>query len=379
VAVAALRTDRSQVALLGLASGLSAFGMASVVPSLPLLADALTGDYAVLQWVVSAYLLGLGLAQPVQGWLCDRYGRRPIMLVGFAVFVSASLVAVQAPTLWLLVVARFAQALGVSVATVASRAIVRDTHAPQAATTLSFITAVMGVAPVIAPLLGGLVVDALHWRALFALHAIIGGALWIWIYVQLAESRPASTAQLGLGSTLGAFGKLLRDRGFMSYSLVYCFMSGAAFAFITCGAALYNRLFDLSPARFGVFWAALSVCYAAGAWLAGATTRRVETRAMLIAGAAVSLVGGLLFVVFALQSSASFLGFSVALGLLLVGNGISSPIALAGAVEQRPNLAGTASGLSSALAMLTSMVFAIATGALFDGSAQSIAWLLASP
>lgn len=103
--------DTARVVLLGLASGLSAFGMASVVPSLPALARAFDTDYATLQWVVSAYLPGLGLAQPVQGWLCDRYGRRPVLLTGFAVFAAASLAASLSASLSWLVAARFGQSL----------------------------------------------------------------------------------------------------------------------------------------------------------------------------------------------------------------------------------------------------------------------------
>ncbi len=375
--IAAPAIDRSQMAMLGLASGLSAFGMASVVPSLPLLELAFSVDYSALQWVVSAYLLGLGLAQPVQGWLCDRYGRRPVILAGFALFSAASVAALTAPTLWLLVVARFAQALGVSVATVVSRAIVRDTHAPEtAAVALSFITAVMGIAPVVAPLVGGLVVDAFHWRALFGLHAAMAILLLLWMRWRLKETRPADTRRLGFASTWLAFGELLRDRNFVSHSLIYSCMSGASFAFITCGAALYDRLFALSPAQFGMFWAALSVCYALGAWLAGIAARRLGSPHVLTGGTALALVGGALFLVLGWLTSHSFGLFGLALGLLLIGNGLTAPIALAGAVEQRPNLAGTASGLSSALAMLVSMGFAITTGVAFNGTPSSVGWLL---
>ncbi|MEZ5513655.1 MAG: multidrug effflux MFS transporter [Steroidobacteraceae bacterium] len=372
------RPARSWIALLGIASGLSAFGMASVVPSLPLLAATFKTDYSHLQWVVSAYLLGLGLAQPVQGWLCDRFGRRPVLLIGFAVFAAASLLASIATSLTALVVGRFAQAIGVSVATVASRAMVRDRHdADSAAAALAFITAVMGVAPVIAPLAGGVVVQLFDWRALFILHFAMAMILIVWMQVSLAETRPASTRVLGLGSTLGAFTTLLRDRSFTTHTLVYCFMSSASFAFITCGAELFNKLFQMSAAVFGMFWAVLAGAYTLGASAAGFATRRLGARRVLVQGTALSLVGGVLFCLLAFTHTASLAGYTTALVLLTLGNGLTSPLALAGAVNDHPEIAGTASGLSSALAMLISMLFAIATGYAFDGSAASIAWILA--
>lgn len=376
-AARATRIGFGQVVLLGLASGLSAFGMASVIPALPVLGRAFDTDAASLQWVVSAYLFGLGIAQPIQGWFADRFGRRPVLLTGFAVFAVASIAASLAPTLPWLVAARFAQGLGVSVATVVARAIVRDTQeGPQAAISLSFITAVMGLAPVIAPLAGGIVVGFFDWHALFLVHLSIAVLLLAWMIVALAESRPVDTERLSLARTFTAFGELLRLRRFLAYSLVYSFTSGAAFAFITVGATLYERLFRMAPAAFGVFWATLALAYALGATIAGVATRRWGERGVLLGGGTLGLVGGICFVWVAHGESPSFAAFSTALAIQLVANGIVSPLSLAGAVNESPRLAGTASGLSSALAMFMSIVFAIASGALFDGTPVTISWLL---
>ncbi len=125
-------------------------------------------DYATVQFVVTAYLLGLGLFQPIQGLLADRFGRRPVLLGGYSLFLLASLLAGAASQLWTLVAARFLQAMGISVATVVTRAIVRDSFEPgPAASALSFITAVMGLAPVVAPIVGGFAAETLGWRGIF--------------------------------------------------------------------------------------------------------------------------------------------------------------------------------------------------------------------
>jgi MFS transporter, DHA1 family, multidrug resistance protein len=368
----------TRVVLLGLASSLSSFGMASVIPSLPAVGRALQAEPAHLQWVVSAYLLGLGLAQPVQGWFADRFGRRPVMLSGFVVFAVASIIACVAPTLTSFVLARFAQGLGVSVATVVARAIVRDSErGTEAAIALSFITAVMGVAPVVAPLAGGLIVDAFGWRAVFLLHVTIACLLLAWMFLSLQESRPADTRQLSFAQTIAAFAELLRDPRFVACSLVYSFTSGAAFAFITVGAALFERLFSLSSSAFGLFWAILAVAYTLGAAIAGVATRRFGEVRVLLGGSLLGVVGGVLFLA-ATLGAPSLSAYCVALAIQLIANGVVSPLALAAAVNEKPRLAGTASGLSSALAMMVSMVFAIVAGWSFDGTATRIGWALAA-
>lgn len=362
------------IALLGAASGLSAFGMASVVPMLPSLERALETDFATLQFVVSAYLLGLGLFQPIQGVLCDRFGRRPVLLGGFTVFLVASLLASIAPSLPLLVMARWMQAMGVSVATVVTRAIVRDSYEPEpAAIALAFITAVMGFAPVIAPVVGGLVSGAWGWRAVFWMHATMAGLLLVLMFLQLRETRPPGTRPTPIGELLKGFGVLLRERRFVGYSLTYSFVSGASFVFVTIGAALFERLFGLTGARFGTMWSGLAFAYVVGAASAGALSRRYGTRRVARFGVTLNLAAALMFGAAALWPTPVLSAFVAALAVQCLANGLVSPLALAGAVGDHPSLAGVAAGLSSSIAMLISMGCAILTGALYDGRALTTA------
>jgi DHA1 family bicyclomycin/chloramphenicol resistance-like MFS transporter len=366
------------IALLGAISGLSAFGMASVVPSLPLLGDALGAEAATLQFLVSAYLLGLGLFQPVQGLLCDRFGRKPVLLAGFLLFAFASMAAVLADRIAVLALARFVQAMGVSVATVVTRAIVRDTHGPEdGAVALSFITAVMGVAPIVAPIAGGYVATAWGWRAVFWLHAAIAFALLAGMLLMLRESRPAATQGLTFAQLIAGSMVLLRDPVFLSFTLAYSAISAGSFAFITVGAALFGNLFGMAPAAFGTLWAALALAYLCGAAAAGTLARRYSNRAIIQRGLLVNLVAAGCMVTGALLWRPLLPVFMLALLLQMGANGLVSPLCLAGCVSERPDLAGVASGLSSSLAMLTAMVFAALSGVLFDGAAISVALLVA--
>ena len=351
--------------------------MASVVPALPLLSRELQADFSTVQFVVSSYLLGLGLFQPIQGLLCDRFGRRPVLLAGFGLFLVASLVASLATHITMLVAARFLQAMGASVATVVTRAIVRDSFEPgPAATALSFITAVMGVAPVVAPFVGGLASDALGWRGIFWLHAAVAACVWVLLATQLRETRPAGTQAMTIGELLRGASVLLRQRSFLGHTLTYSAVSAAGFIFITVGADLYGRLFGLASSQFGALWSGLAVSYVVGAMAAGYLSRRLGSRRTTQAGIGCNFLATGLFAVAAFALVPNLWLFSGSLGLLMVANGVISPLALAGAVDEHPALAGVAAGLSSAVAMLLSMVSAIATGVLYDGTARPCALLM---
>ncbi len=366
------------IALLGATSGLSAFGMSSVVPILPVMGHSLQVDYGTLQFVVSAYLLGLGIFQPVQGVLCDRYGRRPVLLGGFAVFLAASLLASFAESLPALVLARFLQSMGVSVATVVSRAIVRDSYEPEpAAIALSFISAVMGVAPVLAPLAGGAAAEAFGWRAVFWLHAGMAAALLVLLGLQLKETRPQTVHAVSVTELLRGFRLLARERSFMGHAFVYSCVSGASFMFITVGADLFGRLFGMSASRFGVMWAFLAAAYVSGAVSAGALSRRHGSSRIMHVGIRLNLAAATLFVFAAFSSQPRFAVFAAALALLVYANGLVSPLALAGAVGPHPEMAGVAAGFSSSIAMLVSMLCAVVTGIAYDGGAERCAVLMA--
>jgi DHA1 family bicyclomycin/chloramphenicol resistance-like MFS transporter len=338
----------------------------------------LQADWSSVQFIVSAYLLGLGLFQPVQGLLCDRFGRRPVLLGGFTLFLAASLLASLATSLLQLVLARFLQAVGVSVATVVTRAIVRDSFEPEpAAVALSFITAVMGVAPVIAPVFGGLATEAVGWRGIFWLHAAMALLVVALLARVLRETRPADTESMTARELLAGARVLIADRGFSGHALTYSFISASGFIFITVGAALYERLFGLSGAEFGLLWSLLAISYIAGATAAGTLSRRLGRQRTRRVGLGINVAATLLFVVAAWLQPPLLGVFSLSLGMLMFANGLISPLALAAAVDDHPQLAGVAAGLSSSIAMLVSMACAIITGAIYDGTAHGCAVLMA--
>ncbi len=361
-----------------MASGLSPFGMAVIVPAVHTLSIKFDADYSAVQFVVSAYLFGLAVAQPVMGYFCDRFGRRPVMLGGFAVFVLASLLCAFADTLNQLILLRFFQAVGVSVGTVCSRAIVRDTRQQESgAQAMSYITAAMGIAPVLAPVLGGALIVFGGQRAIFLVTAAIGAVVLVGMLFSLRETRSDDTLRPRWRDWLRSYGELFSSTGFMGYTLMYGFVQGSFFSFLAVGATVFATQFGLQAESFGLLWGALTVTYVVGAIVGGRATNRFGSWRVLTAGIVATFFVGWLLPLVNILTDTSLAGILIPLGMLMCASGAVSPNAIAGAVYQHPRIAGTSSGLSSALAITVGGLFTVASGLIYNGDFGRIALLVA--
>ncbi len=363
--------------LLGIASGLSPFGMAIVVPAMNSIASRFDADFTSLQYVISAYILGLAVAQPLCGFVSDSWGRRPVMLAGFTVFVVSSTVCAFADSLPTLVIARFFQAMGVSVGTVATRAILRDTrHGDDIAIAMSYIAVAMGLAPVIAPAAGGYLDTYTGYPAIFLVSAAIGCIVLFGMAWRLPETLPPGSPPPHWRQWLNGYRRLLRSPQFLGYTLIYGFVQGSFFAFLAIGAPLFLSAFGIASKTFGIIWGSMAVTYVIGA-IAGARLTPVlgADRLMLLALAA-TVAAGLALLLAAIAPGLTPLRVLLPLGMLMALAGITTPGAIAGAVRPHPDMAGTASGLSSALGLVLNGLFTIVAGALYSGDFAVIAVLI---
>ena len=210
------RGDRAPFALIVAITACGTLGMHLIIPALPDTAQALRVSPAAIQLSITLYLVGLAIGQLVYGPISDRFGRRPVLLVGLGLFTLAGIATTVAPNAWMLVVARILQSIGACAGLVLGRAIVRDSATPdRAAAQLAMLTLVMSAAPAIAPVLGGYATAWFGWRAAFALLAIVGGVTLVLAVLLLPETsavQSSSRASMLLGSL-----RLLRSRAFRGY------------------------------------------------------------------------------------------------------------------------------------------------------------------
>lgn len=377
-AVKAPPAYRPSVLLLGAASGLSPFGVTITVPLLLVIATDFGATAGEVQWLISAYLFGLACAQPFNGYLCDRFGRRPVLLVGFALFIVASLLAALADRLETLVLLRFLQAAGVSVGTVASRAVVRDTHDARGATeALAYIAAAMGFAPILAPIAGGWLGSVGGWHSVFLATAALGLAIWLWIWLALPETLHPEQARPRLAEWFRNYRRLLGDTAFIGYTCIFGFVQGCFFAFLAVGAVVFERQLGIGEAEFGLWWGGMAITYVIGAMVSGRLFRSLDFERVMDGSVALVLLGGVLAPVLVLQQGVTMPSLLVPLGIIMVAAGTTTPGALAGAVNLFPKLAGTASGLSSSVGIVLGGLFTIVGGTLYDGDYLPVAWLIA--
>jgi len=202
---------------------------------------------------MASYLIGIALGQLFYGPISDRFGRKPPLYFGFALYVIGAVGCAFATSMTVLIVMRVFQALGACAALVIGRAIVRDRCRPEeAARAFSTLMMIISLGPIVAPTLGGWVVTLFGWRAVFWFQAAMGLTLLIAMHRMMTESRdPAHIVPLSFPQIARSYVRLLTDRQFLGYSLISGFGIGALFCFVTGSPTVMTQLYDLSPQQFG--------------------------------------------------------------------------------------------------------------------------------
>jgi len=337
-------------ALTALLAALSAIGPLTTdmyLPSLPDIAWQLDASTAQVQLTISAYLIGFAVGQIFYGPVSDRHGRKPVLVAAIALYCVASLACALSTSIEMLIVARAFQALGGSGGIVLARAIVRDIYSgARAGRELSLIGSVMALAPVLAPIAGGLVQTGFGWRATFLALVIVGLLGAAIVLLLLPETLNARAAEpVSIPSIFRSYRVVARNPSYLAYLGIASASYAGLFAWISGASFVLQNLYGLTPFDFGVAFALGSIGYMTGSALAARMVVRVGLDGMLGIGGCACAAGGLGMVVAVAFGLTSSLSLVLPVAVYLAGLGMVLPQGIAGAVTPFPERAGAASSL----------------------------------
>jgi DHA1 family bicyclomycin/chloramphenicol resistance-like MFS transporter len=367
---------RPSFAILVAISTIGPLALNIFMPSLPGLQKEFGVTYGTVQLTLTLYLLGTALCQLVYGPLSDRIGRRPPLLAGLALFVAASVLAAFAWNIEALIFARLVQAVGGSAGIVLARAMVRDVYdREKSASVIAYITMAFVVAPMIAPVVGGVLDQYAGWQASFWLLGALGGAILASAWKILPETRQGSS-----GNPVGFFAgatTLLGIKRFRGYALSLAFSSGVFFAFLGGAPHVMIDVLGRTPLEYGIWFAAVSLGYMMGNYVSGRFTQRLGIDRLILIGAFVTVTGGVLCFVAAMTGLLSPLTLFGPMVFAAFGNGLTIPNATAGAISVDPRLTGAAAGWSGFTQMTFGAFVSQLVGSLQDSWPLAVFWCMA--
>jgi DHA1 family bicyclomycin/chloramphenicol resistance-like MFS transporter len=366
------------LALLIAMSGVSSVSLNILVPAIPSMAAKFVTDSASVALTVSLYLLGLAAAQLLLGPLSDRLGRRPVVLAGLAIAAVASTVAIFAATITGLIAARVAQSLGAATGQTIGRAIIRDLYdRERAASMIGLVTSVVVLMPMVAPLIGGILDTLFGWQSIFIFTAVLSFAVFVWAVLDLPETRrffPQGSERDRFRTDLAA---LAASPRFFGYALCAGFGSAPFFALLGGAPHVVVTLLGRTSAEYGLWFFIPAIGFMAGNFAVSRLAARAGIDALIWCGIALTVLG-------CFSSIAVHLGMpgwemtTIFVPQLVVGfgNGLLLPTAVAGAVSIRPQVAGTASGMTGFIQMTIGAGAAQLAASVVTGASDATPMLL---
>ena len=317
------------------------------VPAFPLVGRDLDASATQVQLTLTTFFVGMALGQLVGGPFSDRVGRRRPLLAALAVLVVASVVCAFSPSVAVMMAARLVQGFAGGWAMVIARSVVVDlTEGARMVRAMNLVAAVAGVAPIVGPLLGALVLSVTHWRVSFWVVAALAGAMLLAVLLALPESLPAERRHGGgLGRLLGATGEVLSSRVFTGHLVVFAFSMGTTFAYVATSAYVLQSMNGLTPLQYSIDFAANAGGMTLAALVAARYADRVPTRAFVKVGLLATGAAGVLLTAAAVWLSMPLAAALVGFFVLMTAQGLVGPNAGAlasAAVREHP---GTGSAL----------------------------------
>ena len=344
-----MAASRSRVAIfivVGALTGIAPLSIDAYIPGLPELTSDLGTSASTGQLTLTAFLLGLALSQVVAGSISDNVGRRTPVLAGLIAYVASSLLCGLSPGIWTLTFLRLVQGAAAGVGFVIARAIVRDLYTGSAgARMFARLVLISGVAPVVAPIIGGQVLRFTSWRGLFVVFAVVSAVILAVANVVLVETLPDHLRhEPGIRTKLRVFRRLFGDRTFLPYALVGSLGFAAMFSYIAGAPFVLEDIHGLSPQQFSLAFAANAAGLVALSQVSGRFVERIGPSVLLRAGALMSAAGGATTLL-AVLLDAGLTPLLIGLWLMVSAIGLIVPNSTALALSHQGERAGSASAL----------------------------------
>ena len=360
---------------------LTAIGPASIdmyLPAFPAIEASFGAPSGSAQITLASYFAGLAFGQISQGTLSDRFGRRGPIMIGTAIYAVASVGAALAPSIFWLAIFRAISAFGGAAGSVIPRAMVRDLATGHAAAVMmSQLTLVLGVAPILAPSLGGAVLIFGSWRWIFwilaAYATICCAVVWFWLPDTLPPERRIALHPL---QQLRRYSAILRDRWFVSHAAMACSASVSFFAYLSGSSPVFIRGFGLSPSQYGLLFGACSVMLIVNSQINARLVRRVGPSRLLRVVSRVHLCATGALMVVAFWPVPSFLAVFAPLLVAVGCMGFLNPNTVVGALTHQAHQAGSASAVMGTGQFLLGAVGGLVVGFFSDGTPRGMAALM---
>ncbi|WP_040513767.1 Bcr/CflA family efflux MFS transporter [Gracilibacillus halophilus] len=351
--------------LLGMLAMMGPFNIDMYLPSFPQIANDLDATASLVQLSLTACLVGLAVGQMVIGSISDAIGRRKPLLLFLSLFVLASLLCAIAPNIVVLIIARFIQGFTASSGIVLSRAVVRDIFSGKALTQFfSLLMVINATAPMIAPMSGGAVLSIpfATWHTIFYFLFVLGLIMVLIVAFKLKESLPPEKRQpSSIKQSIKTMGSLWKDRSFIGYAIVVCFVQGGTFAYVSGTPFIYQDIYHVSSFVFSILFGMNGLAIIFGSFLVGRLSGRFEERSLLRTGVLISLTANtVLLIMTIIQAPLVMIVLPLFFHLNAVGIILTSSFTLA--MRNQSSRAGSASALLGMLPLLMGAIVAPLVG-----------------
>ncbi|MAU40257.1 MAG: hypothetical protein CMF31_01415 [Kordiimonas sp.] len=352
------------IVILAVTGSFGALSIDALVPALPEIAREFQTTTLQTQWTISSFLLGFGLGQMLIGPLADRFGRRPTLLWGIALYTITSLCCILVDSIELLTAMRFLQAVGAAAGAVITRAVVRDVYtSDKAAKALSVMLSITLLTPFIAPIIGGLAVTYFHWTLSLWIMAACGTLCLLANGHHLVESLPPDQRHsLHILHIISVYKDIIRSPVFLRHCLTYSFCFAGLFIYIANAAFIIVNTMGYGPESVGYLFAGTSLGASLGAYLSRLLLNRNPVHIVQRLGILSFIIGCICVLILALLETHNIYLFGFSMVFCTIGMGISWPSCTSRAMAPFKKSAGSASallgGLQFILASVTSLLAA---------------------